>query len=68
VLHIAAHNKHEVIVWLLLEHKADLNAKGRGRQTEHGADIDTKTSYGFTALFGAAYMGHEAVVRLLLEH
>jgi ankyrin repeat protein len=41
------------VVKLLLEHKADVNAKDRD---------------GETALHGAASRGHEALVKLLLEH
>jgi hypothetical protein len=35
---------------------------------EHEADVDAKDTDGGTALYQAAWNGHEAVVRLLLEH
>jgi ankyrin repeat protein len=35
---------------------------------EHKADVDAKTNYGWTALYATAGEGHEVVVRLLLEH
>jgi ankyrin repeat protein len=50
---LAAEKGHEAVVRLLLEAKADVDAK-----------IE---SYGETALQLAAEEGHEAVVRLLLE-
>ena len=53
-MHWAAKNGHEALArLLLLEHKADVNARIGG---------------GLTALHYAADRGHKAVVRLLLEH
>ena len=48
----AAQGRHEAMVQLLLEKRAD---------------IEAKTRWGTTALYEAAQDGHEAVVRLLLE-
>jgi ankyrin repeat protein len=52
-LYYASDIGHEAVVRALLEHKADVDVKGR---------------YGETALHWAAAGGHEAVVRALLEH
>ena len=52
LLQIAAKAGHEVVVRLLLEAKAD---------------VEAKDNYGQTALYCAAQDGHEEVVRLLLE-
>jgi ankyrin repeat domain-containing protein 50 len=52
-LYYASYIGLESVVRLLLEHKADVDAKGYG---------------GRTVLFAAAYGGHEVIVRLLLEH
>jgi ankyrin repeat protein len=49
----AARNGHEAVAQRLLEHKANVDAKGRG---------------GKTALYWAAKNGLEAVVQRLLEH
>lgn len=51
-LHKAAENGYEVVVWLLLEHTADVNVK----------DND-----GWTPLHTAAENGHDGVVQLLLR-
>jgi ankyrin repeat protein len=51
-LHSAAENRHTELVQLLLEHKAD---------------IDAKTSCGETALLWAALEGQVEVVQQLLE-
>ena len=52
-LHWAAEKGHEAVARLLLEHKADVNARGIS---------------GCTALYQASEKGHEAVVRLLLDY
>src|SRR2546429_549863 len=52
-LHMAAGKGDETAVCLLLESKADVNAK---------------EAYGGTALHWAAWSGREAVVQMLLEH
>ena len=52
-LHRAASSGQEAVARLLLEHKAEVDAKDRN---------------GLTALHWAARNGHEAVARLLLEH
>ncbi|KAH0563336.1 hypothetical protein GP486_002098 [Trichoglossum hirsutum] len=48
----AVENGHEAVVRLLLE---------------KGADLESKSEYGWTSLMCAALNGHEAVTRLLLE-
>jgi ankyrin repeat protein len=53
-LHLVAYIGLTKIIWLLLERE--------------GVDINSKDSDGRTALSWAAESGHEAVVRLLLEH
>jgi hypothetical protein len=52
-LHRAASSGREAVARLLLEHKAE---------------VDAKDEYGWTVLHRAALNGHEAVARLLLEH
>jgi ankyrin repeat protein len=52
-LHWAAGNGHEMILRLLLE---------------EGADINAKDNFGRTALYWVAENRHEAIVRLLLNH
>ena len=54
----------------------DVIARGGVERTRDGgvatleqkADVNTKNNGGWTALHGAASMGHEGVVWLLLEH
>ena len=62
-LRLAARKGHQAVVRLLLEHRLVL-----WRLLEHKADINAMNNSGRTALHEAASKGYEAVVRLLLEH
>ncbi|KAH0538358.1 hypothetical protein FGG08_005053 [Glutinoglossum americanum] len=80
-LSYAAENGHEAVVKLLIEAKADVNAKdeyrvtplslvaqeGRGAVADAKADVNAKDKYRVTPLLLAAQVGHEAVVKLLIE-
>jgi ankyrin repeat protein len=54
-LHMASARGHTEIVYLLLQHNADVNYRCSGY-------------YGWTPLHFATYLGHAKVVQLLLEH
>lgn len=80
-LKVGVENEDEVIVRLMLENEACLNATGKPllcaaekgqtelvlRLLEHGAPVDQQSSFGLTALHYAALYGHEVILRAALK-